>query len=73
MIPTCYLRQVPIYRVLKYYEDGSQLAETVPTGHRLQQWWSQVHEDGTPLAPIPSKDFPNLPGQWRDVEIAQEI
>lgn len=57
MIPTCYFRQLETYHVIK----GNLVPVEV-----LQQWWSPVSEDGTPLAPIP-EDGLALPGEWRDI------
>lgn len=61
MILTNRLRQVPIYRTIKEYEDGSSISEVIPSGYKLQQWWSCHY------APEANPDG----GEWRDVEIAE--
>lgn len=57
MIPTCYLRQVPIVRPWSVVTDECRL--------KLQQWWSL--DKHTHLAPNEGGD-----GEWRDVLIADK-
>lgn len=72
MIPTSYLRQVPIRQI--FGADGQTC--TAVTGYRLQQWWS-IHGvppgQATEYAPhgsgLPGASM-NM-GEWRDVEIVE--
>jgi hypothetical protein len=61
MIPTMYLRQVPIYRYVSGLED---VREAMPSGYRLQQWWAKA-------AFMSGPDTGE--GEWRDVEIVDDV
>ena len=66
MIPTCYLRN---FRRFVVYSNGKDHSSTYH--FTLQQWWSPVAEDGTPIAPVPCGGL-TISGEWRDVPVVGE-
>lgn len=73
LMPTLHFRQVEVRCESTGGEYGGMYRAAgrggVVTGYRLQQWWTPVADDGTPIAPTPPTTREYLYGEWRDVEI----
>lgn len=62
MIPTCYLRQVPIEII---EGEGSYQTYRID-GYRLRQWWAHL---GYTESPPEKTAKVSGAGEWRDIEI----
>ena len=70
MIPTSYLRQVPVRYEFEFAHCGGVATKSTTTGYRLQQWWTLDYSASESY--IDMADGKQYPGEWRDVEISQE-